>query len=127
MIVPRRVGELRAAGASPTAYTPGALVAYWSSTWTNPRASSATPPASHPQVVGVRAASGRDEEMRTFHDGAACQPGGDVQDDRRGAVALALELDGALTHAVTNVGTGNWAELATYVVEKGKPLIALAK
>jgi quercetin dioxygenase-like cupin family protein len=29
-------------------------------------------------------------------------------------------------HAVKNVGTGNAAELATYVVEKGKPLIVLA-
>ena len=28
-------------------------------------------------------------------------------------------------HAVKNVGTGNAAELATYVVEKGKPLIVL--
>jgi quercetin dioxygenase-like cupin family protein len=30
-------------------------------------------------------------------------------------------------HAVTNVGSGNGAELATYVVEKGKPLIMLVK
>ena len=30
-------------------------------------------------------------------------------------------------HAVTNVGSGNGAELATYVVEKGKPLITLVK
>ncbi len=30
-------------------------------------------------------------------------------------------------HSVTNVGTGNGAELATYVVEKGKPLITLLK
>jgi len=30
-------------------------------------------------------------------------------------------------HAVTNVGSGNAAELATYVVEKGKPLLVLAK
>jgi quercetin dioxygenase-like cupin family protein len=30
-------------------------------------------------------------------------------------------------HAVKNVGTGNAAELATYVVEKGKPLIVLAE
>ncbi len=27
-------------------------------------------------------------------------------------------------HAVRNVGTGNAAELATYIVEKGKPLVA---
>ena len=30
-------------------------------------------------------------------------------------------------HAVKNVGTGNAAELATYVVEKGKPLIVLVE
>ena len=31
------------------------------------------------------------------------------------------------SHAVKNVGTGNAAELATYVVEKGKPLVVLAE
>jgi quercetin dioxygenase-like cupin family protein len=30
-------------------------------------------------------------------------------------------------HAVKNVGAGNAAELATYVVEKGKPLIVLVE
>jgi len=30
-------------------------------------------------------------------------------------------------HAVKNVGSGNAAELATYIVEKGKPLSALAR
>ena len=30
-------------------------------------------------------------------------------------------------HAVKNVGTGNAAELATYIVEKGKPLLALSE
>jgi len=30
-------------------------------------------------------------------------------------------------HSVKNVGTSNGAELATYVVEKGKPLITLVK
>jgi len=30
-------------------------------------------------------------------------------------------------HSAKNVGTGNGAELATYVVEKGKPLLVLAK
>jgi quercetin dioxygenase-like cupin family protein len=29
-------------------------------------------------------------------------------------------------HSVRNVGSGNGAELATYVVEKGKPLVTLA-
>jgi quercetin dioxygenase-like cupin family protein len=30
-------------------------------------------------------------------------------------------------HSAKNVGTGNAAELATYVVEKGKPLLTLVK
>jgi quercetin dioxygenase-like cupin family protein len=30
-------------------------------------------------------------------------------------------------HSVKNVGSGNGAELATYVVEKGKPLVTLIK
>ena len=30
-------------------------------------------------------------------------------------------------HAAKNVGTGNAAEIATYVVEKGKPLVELVK
>ena len=30
-------------------------------------------------------------------------------------------------HSAKNVGSGNGAELATYIVEKGKPLITLAK
>ena len=30
-------------------------------------------------------------------------------------------------HAVRNVGSGNAAELATHLVEKGKPLLALAE
>ena len=30
-------------------------------------------------------------------------------------------------HAAKNVGSGNAAELATYVVEKGKPLVTLVK
>jgi quercetin dioxygenase-like cupin family protein len=30
-------------------------------------------------------------------------------------------------HSVKNVGSGNGAELATYIVEKGKPLITLVK
>ena len=30
-------------------------------------------------------------------------------------------------HAVPNVGAGNAAELATYVVEKGRPLLNLAE
>jgi quercetin dioxygenase-like cupin family protein len=30
-------------------------------------------------------------------------------------------------HAVRNIGSGNAAELATYVVEKGKPLVQVAE
>ena len=30
-------------------------------------------------------------------------------------------------HAVKNVGSGNGAELATYIVEKGKPLVVMAR
>ena len=30
-------------------------------------------------------------------------------------------------HAVKNVGTGKAVELATYIVEKGKPLLALSE
>jgi quercetin dioxygenase-like cupin family protein len=30
-------------------------------------------------------------------------------------------------HSVKNIGRGNGAELATYIVEKGKPLITLVK
>ena len=32
-----------------------------------------------------------------------------------------------VVHSVKNIGRGTGAELATYVVEKGKPLITLVK
>lgn len=38
----------------------------------------------------------------------------------------ALTVPAGVVHAVRNVGTGNAAELATYVVEKGKPLLTVA-
>jgi quercetin dioxygenase-like cupin family protein len=38
-----------------------------------------------------------------------------------------LFIPAGTIHAVKNVGSGNAAELATYVVEKGKPLVVLAK
>ena len=38
-----------------------------------------------------------------------------------------LFIPAGTPHAVKNVGTGNSAELATYIVEKGKPLIVLTK
>jgi quercetin dioxygenase-like cupin family protein len=38
-----------------------------------------------------------------------------------------LFIPAGTVHAAKNVGTGNGAEIATYVVEKGKPLIAIMK
>jgi quercetin dioxygenase-like cupin family protein len=37
-----------------------------------------------------------------------------------------LFIPAGTVHSVKNVGSGNAAELATYVVEKGKPLVVLA-
>ena len=34
-----------------------------------------------------------------------------------------LFIPAGAIHAARNVGTGNGAELATYIVEKGKPLV----
>jgi len=39
----------------------------------------------------------------------------------------ALFIPAGTIHAAKNVGTGNAAELATYIVEKGKPLVLLDK
>ena len=39
----------------------------------------------------------------------------------------ALFIPAGTVHAAKNVGKGNGAELATYVVEKGKPLVVMAK
>ena len=39
----------------------------------------------------------------------------------------ALTVPAGVVHAVRNAGNGNAAELATYVVEKGKPLLTLAE
>lgn len=38
-----------------------------------------------------------------------------------------LFIPAGMIHAARNVGDGNAAELATYIVEKGKTLVALAK
>ena len=38
-----------------------------------------------------------------------------------------LFISAGVVHSAKNVGSGNGAELATYVVEKGKPLVVLAK
>jgi quercetin dioxygenase-like cupin family protein len=39
----------------------------------------------------------------------------------------ALFIPAGTIHSAKNVGSGNAAELATYIVEKGKPLVVLAK
>jgi quercetin dioxygenase-like cupin family protein len=38
-----------------------------------------------------------------------------------------LFIPAGTIHAARNVGSGNGAELATYIVEKGKPLVELVK
>jgi hypothetical protein len=38
-----------------------------------------------------------------------------------------LFIPAGAIHAARNVGKGNGAELATYIVEKGKPLVAMVK
>ena len=38
-----------------------------------------------------------------------------------------LFIPAGTIHTARNVGSGNGAELATYVVEKGKPLVVMAK
>jgi quercetin dioxygenase-like cupin family protein len=38
-----------------------------------------------------------------------------------------LFIPAGTIHAAKNVGTGNGAELATYIVEKGKPLVTLVE
>jgi quercetin dioxygenase-like cupin family protein len=42
-------------------------------------------------------------------------------------VGEAVFIPAGTVHAAKNVGTGNAAELATYVVEKGKPLVVMAE
>jgi quercetin dioxygenase-like cupin family protein len=38
-----------------------------------------------------------------------------------------LFIPAGTVHSAKNVGSGNAAELATYIVEKGKPLVMLGK
>jgi quercetin dioxygenase-like cupin family protein len=38
-----------------------------------------------------------------------------------------LFIPAGTIHAAKNVGSGNGAELATYIVEKGKPLVVMVK
>ena len=49
------------------------------------------------------------------------------QPTRRVKAGDVLFVPSGAIHSVKNVGTGNGAELATYVVEKGKPLITLVR
>ena len=55
----------------------------------------------------------------------------EYQLEGRAAVTLkageVLFIPAGVVHAVKNVGSGNGAELATYIVEKGKPLLVSAK
>jgi quercetin dioxygenase-like cupin family protein len=50
----------------------------------------------------------------------------DGQGARTYSAGEALMVPPETIHAVRNVGSGNAAELATYVVEKGKPFLVLA-
>ena len=38
-----------------------------------------------------------------------------------------LFIPAGTVHAAKNVGSGNGSELATYIVEKGKPLVVMVK
>ena len=51
----------------------------------------------------------------------------DGQPTRTYNAGEALTVPAGMVHAVRNVGSGNAAELATYVVEKGKPLITVVE
>ena len=58
---------------------------------------------------------------------------GSLEYHLEGQEPIAVEAGGALTvpaetvHAVRNVGTGKATELATYVVEKGKPFLVIVE
>jgi quercetin dioxygenase-like cupin family protein len=51
----------------------------------------------------------------------------DGQPAKTYSVGEALMVPAETVHAVRNVGSGNAAELATYVVEKGKPFIVVVE
>jgi quercetin dioxygenase-like cupin family protein len=51
----------------------------------------------------------------------------DGQSPTRASAGEALMVPAEAVHAVRNVGDGNGTELATYVVEKGRPLLNLAE
>jgi quercetin dioxygenase-like cupin family protein len=50
----------------------------------------------------------------------------DGEETRKVKAGEALTVPAQAVHAVRNVGSGTGTELATFVVEKGKPLITLA-
>jgi len=49
------------------------------------------------------------------------------QPTAKGKAGDVLFVPAGVIHSAKNIGTGNAAELATYVVDKGKPLITLVK
>ena len=55
----------------------------------------------------------------------------EYQVEGKGAMTLeagdVLFIPAGVKHGAKNVGTGNGSELATYIVEKGRPLVVLAK
>jgi quercetin dioxygenase-like cupin family protein len=51
----------------------------------------------------------------------------DGQPPKTYSAGEALMVPAETVHSVRNVGSGNAAELATYVVEKGKPFIVLVE
>ena len=51
----------------------------------------------------------------------------DGQDARTYNAGEALMVPAETVHSVRNVGTGNASELATYVVEKGKPFLVVVE
>ena len=55
----------------------------------------------------------------------------DLTDENQPGVTIkageVLFIPAGAVHAVKNTGSGNAAELATYIVEKGKPLLVPAK
>ena len=51
----------------------------------------------------------------------------DGQPPKTYSAGEALTVPPQTVHAVRNVGTGNAAELATYIVEKGKPFLVVVE
>ncbi len=113
-------------------------------------------PAAHAQQAGITrhdlqrndlSVPGREvvQVLVAFEPGAAAanhhHPGEEIVYVTEGALEYALEGRPPVTlkagdvlfipygtnHAVKNVGNGKGAELATYIVEKGKPLVVPAK